>query len=172
MPEQHRVRVFDARKRCPILPIVEGEGTAWAVVWPGTGARSRSLHRISLSRHARTVELSHPMEAVYYVIEGTALAVDPKDNSRQELVEGSMVHIGSGTSYVFMEAVYYVIEGTAVAVDPKDNSRQELVEGSMVHIGSGTSYESFHRRRRRGRDRGRALMTPPDPEMYKHLEGQ
>ena len=128
MPEQHRVRVFDARKRCPILPIVEGEGTAWAVVWPGTGAKSRSLHRISLSRRARTVELSHPMEAVYYVIEGTAVAVDPKDNSRQELVEGSMVHIGSGTSYVFIAG-----------------------DGGVEIVGG---------------------PCPPDPEMYKHLEGQ
>ncbi len=102
MPEQHPVRVFDARKRCPILPIVEGEGTAWAVVWPGVGAQSRSLHRISLACRARTVELRHPMEAVYYVIDGTAVVVDPSNDSHQELVRGSMVHVDSGTSYVFI----------------------------------------------------------------------
>jgi mannose-6-phosphate isomerase-like protein (cupin superfamily) len=42
------------------------------------------------------------MEAVYYVIDGTAVVVDPRNESRQELVPGSMVHVDSGTPYVFI----------------------------------------------------------------------
>ena len=102
MSEASKIQLFDTDKRSPTLPIVEGEGTAWAVVWPGLGAESRSLHRISLSRCARTVELCHRMEAVYYVIDGTAVVVDPRNESRQELVPGSMVHVDSGTPYVFI----------------------------------------------------------------------
>jgi mannose-6-phosphate isomerase-like protein (cupin superfamily) len=93
-------RVLDAAGG-PLLAIVEGGGIARAVVWPGIGARHRSLHRISLAVGARTVVLDHPMEAVYYVIEGSAAVVDPRDGSRQELVEGSMVHVGPATPYRF-----------------------------------------------------------------------
>ena len=85
----HKVQLLNAAKGSAILPIVEGSGTAWAVVWPGVGAQSRSLHRISLACRARTVELRHPMEAVYYVIDGTAVVVDTSNDSHQELVKAS-----------------------------------------------------------------------------------
>ena len=83
----------------PSLPLVEGEGSARAVIWPGIGARLRSLHRISLGAGARTVELRHAGEAVYYVIAGEGRALDGGDGSAQELVRGSMVFVEPGTSY-------------------------------------------------------------------------
>jgi quercetin dioxygenase-like cupin family protein len=108
MKELREVRVLDAAGG-PVLPIVEGEGTARAIVWPGIGARHRSLQRITLAPGARTTELRHPMEAVYYVVEGSAAAVDLADGSRQELVEGAMVHVDPGTPYRF-EAVEGTVE--------------------------------------------------------------
>jgi quercetin dioxygenase-like cupin family protein len=68
------VRIIDARdvSAHPVLPIVEDEqGEARAIVWPGIGANDRSLHQIRLAPGARTVELAHPSEAVYYVVEGS-----------------------------------------------------------------------------------------------------
>lgn len=100
MSEAGEVMVVDAGGG-PLLPIVEGEGTARAVIWPGMGSRHRSLHRITLRGGARTVELQHPMEAVYYVLAGSAAVIDPSDGSRQELVEGSIVHVEPDTPYRF-----------------------------------------------------------------------
>jgi mannose-6-phosphate isomerase-like protein (cupin superfamily) len=83
----------------PALEIVAGEGSAHAVVWPGMGARLRSMNLISLGREARTIEMTHPGDAVYYVIAGGGAAVDRTVGERSALVEGSMVHVDAGTSY-------------------------------------------------------------------------
>jgi quercetin dioxygenase-like cupin family protein len=101
MTSPQQVRVLKDDENCPDLPIVEANGSAWAVVWPGVGAELRSIHHISLQSVGRTIELSHPMEAVYYVMSGTATAIDPDAGSRHPLVEGSMAHIEPGTRYVF-----------------------------------------------------------------------
>jgi mannose-6-phosphate isomerase-like protein (cupin superfamily) len=86
--------------RGPALPLVDGDGSAHAVVWPGMGAQLRSIHRIELGSGARTIEMRHPFEAVYYVIEGAGEAVDLDGDERQQLRPGSMVHVDSGTKYV------------------------------------------------------------------------
>jgi mannose-6-phosphate isomerase-like protein (cupin superfamily) len=83
----------------PPLDIVTGEGSARAVIWPEMGATLRSMHRISLGRDARTIEMQHPSDAVYYVISGGGAAADRTTGERQALVEGSMVHVDSGTRY-------------------------------------------------------------------------
>jgi mannose-6-phosphate isomerase-like protein (cupin superfamily) len=83
----------------PELAIVAGEGTARAVIWPGMGAELRSMHRISLSRDSRTIEMTHPSDAVYYVIAGGGEAVDREADERSALVVGSMVHVDGGTPY-------------------------------------------------------------------------
>jgi quercetin dioxygenase-like cupin family protein len=84
----------------PSLAIVEGDGSAHAVIWPGMGANLRSIHRIELAPGARTIELRHPSEAVYYVIEGSGDALDADAGERQPLRPGAMVHIDPGTTYV------------------------------------------------------------------------
>ena len=99
--ELDRVTIFRDDGRCPDLPIVERGGSARAVIWPGIGAALRSMHRISLEPHGRTVELEHPSEAVYYMIEGTGAAADVSGGVRHDLVKGSMAHIDPGTRYVF-----------------------------------------------------------------------
>ncbi len=95
-----RVCVFGLEPNSPGLPIVEGTGSAHAIVWPGVGAEIRSIHRISLGARARTTELHHPMEAVYYIIEGSGHVSDTDAASAGALIEGSMIFVEPDTSYV------------------------------------------------------------------------
>jgi quercetin dioxygenase-like cupin family protein len=83
----------------PDVLVLDGAGSAHAVVWPGMGAELRSMHRISMPAGARTLALRHPGEAVYYVIEGGGEAVDRDAGTRESLIEGSMIHIDGGTAY-------------------------------------------------------------------------
>ncbi len=84
----------------PELPIVDGDGEAHAVVWPGTGARARSLHRVRLRPGARTIPLLHPSEAVYYVMDGAGTVSDRSTGEAQPLRTGSMFHVDPQTTYV------------------------------------------------------------------------
>jgi quercetin dioxygenase-like cupin family protein len=95
-----RVVVLDADEKCPRLPLVSGEGEAFAVVWPGVGANMRSMHRIRLRAGSATVRMRHPMEAVYYVIAGEGAVRDADNGTSDPVVEGSMIHIEPGTAYV------------------------------------------------------------------------
>lgn len=93
-----QVVVVDAEDG-PELPIVAGDGTARAVIWPGMGARLRSMHRISLGPGARTVQTTHSSDAVYYVIAGGGEACDRHAGDESAVVPGSMVHVDAGTAY-------------------------------------------------------------------------
>lgn len=93
------VQVLDAEGG-PTLPIIEGGGSARAVIWPGMGASLRSMHRISLGPGGATVELRHPSDSVYYVISGDGEVGEGVEAGAQPLGEGSMVHVDAGTSYV------------------------------------------------------------------------
>jgi quercetin dioxygenase-like cupin family protein len=95
-PEEIQVLSLD---QGPVLPIVDGAGSAHAVIWPGMGAELRSIHRIELAHGARTITLRHPAEAVYYVIEGSGHAFDLDAGQQQALRPGSMVHIEPETTY-------------------------------------------------------------------------
>jgi mannose-6-phosphate isomerase-like protein (cupin superfamily) len=85
----------------PELALVEGDGHARAVIWPGMGARLRSIHRIELGAGARTIAMRHPSEAVYYVIDGIGEVLDIGDGAAQPLTPGSMAHIDAQTTYRF-----------------------------------------------------------------------
>jgi quercetin dioxygenase-like cupin family protein len=98
--ENGTVRVIDADDNCPVLPLVDGEGIARAVIWPGIGASLRSMHLVELSPDAKTVPMRHPMEAVYYVIEGRAVALDLDDDSANNVGAGSMIFVEPNTEYV------------------------------------------------------------------------
>ncbi len=102
MDRIREVRVLDSGPSCPELPLVEGGGVARAVVRPEVGAEKRSMNLIRLKAAARTMTLSHPMEAVYYVMSGAGSVVDPADLAAQPLVVGSMVHIEPDTRYAFI----------------------------------------------------------------------
>lgn len=93
------VSVIDVEGDHPSLPIVHGDGIARALVWPGMGARSRSMHWITLQPSARTIPLVHPMEAVYYVMSGNASLFDRDAGTTHEAVMGSMILIEPRTTY-------------------------------------------------------------------------
>lgn len=98
-----RVIVIDSADgdACPAVPLVEPgeEGEARAVVWPGMGARDRSMHRVRLGAGARTIRLEHPGEAVWYVVEGDGQVTGPDGEEAQPLDVGAMVHAEAGDAY-------------------------------------------------------------------------
>jgi quercetin dioxygenase-like cupin family protein len=98
--ENEAVQIVDADDTCPELPLVDGGGVARAVIWPGIGASLRSMHLVELEPGARTVPQRHPMEAVYYVIEGRAVAWDLADGASHRVGVGSMIFIEPETEYV------------------------------------------------------------------------
>lgn len=85
----------------PRLEIVEGGGSAEAVVWPGMGAELRSMHLIRLPPGGRTVDLEHPSEAAYYVIAGGGGVADLRQDVVFRIEPGSMVHADPGDRYGF-----------------------------------------------------------------------
>lgn len=93
------VRVVDSAVDCPPLPLVQGQGQARAVIWPGSGAAHRSFHLIELGAGARSVDLSHPADCVYYVIAGAGQVVDLASADAQPLAEGNMIHIDASDRY-------------------------------------------------------------------------
>ena len=95
-----RVCVFGLEETSPQLPIVDGKGVAHAIVWPGVGAEIRSINRISLGAGAQTKQMNHPMEAVYYIIEGSGSVSDPSVATDEDLIEGSMIFVEPNTPYV------------------------------------------------------------------------
>lgn len=99
MTELAPVMVLDASDG-PELEIIVGEGVAQAAVWPGNGARLRSMHRLSLGAGARTVELAHPGDAVYAVLGGEGRVTEPPRGEPAPLRPGSMFHVDGGTPYV------------------------------------------------------------------------
>jgi mannose-6-phosphate isomerase-like protein (cupin superfamily) len=93
------VQIIRDDSTTPTLPIIEREGVARALVWPGTGAHMRSMHRISLESGGRTVSLRHPMEAVYYVISGEVDIEDLDTGTRHRVGPGGMFLVDPGTGY-------------------------------------------------------------------------
>jgi hypothetical protein len=100
MPETAKVLRSD--ESCPLLSLVDGEGDARAVAWPGVGSKLRSMARIRLAATSRTKALKHPMEAVYYVIGGEGQVIDADTACGQPLIPGSMAHIEPDTRYAFV----------------------------------------------------------------------
>jgi quercetin dioxygenase-like cupin family protein len=129
----------------PELPVVESGGSARALVWPGVGARLRSMHLITLEPGGRTRPQRHDAEAVYYVIEGDGRVL----GAAQPLEEGSMIHIAPGSEYV-LEAGgdgMQVIGGPS----PPDASLYENgghgSHGDSASEPGGTGIRTFHRDR-------------------------
>jgi mannose-6-phosphate isomerase-like protein (cupin superfamily) len=98
-PPFSQVRVIDSAAGCPEIPIVEGEGNAKVVLSPHNGATFRSFQLVSLQQNARTIDLSHASDCVYYVIAGEGAIVDAAGGLRYEVGEGHMVHIDAGDRY-------------------------------------------------------------------------
>jgi len=127
-PSKDRVVVVKASDSGPDLPILESGGTARALVWPGMGARERTMHLLTLAPSDRTIPLSHVSECVYHVSEGGGVMEDLGSDDRHEVVTGSMLFIEPNTEYRF-------IAGPSGAVllggpCPPDNEMYEELKGN------------------------------------------
>lgn len=85
------------------IPIVEGDGNAKVVIWPGMGAQYRTFQVVTLGANSKTVQLCHPAsDAAYYVLKGQGRIVDLGTGETNDLSEGGMVHIDANDRYQFV----------------------------------------------------------------------
>jgi len=102
------------------VAMLSGEGEAVALVWPGMGARHRSMHRIRLPAGATSLVMRHDSDSVYFVVEGKADFVDLTLGESVSCDEGSAVHIDSGTEYqIRAETEPALLVGGACPPDPR-----------------------------------------------------
>lgn len=80
------------------LDLVEGEGESYVVVGLHSGAEYRTIAVVRLADGAATATMTHPDEAVWYVVRGGGTA-RPEEGEDLELDEGSMVHVEPGAAY-------------------------------------------------------------------------
>ncbi len=95
------LQVIDSSHGCPEIPIVEGDGNAKVVVWPGSGARYRTFQIVTLGGGSGTIPLRHAADAAYYVMGGSGTIADLGTGSTLDLAEGAMVHIDASDRYQF-----------------------------------------------------------------------
>ena len=112
------VRVIDTSSGGANLPIIEKNGEARAVLWPGNGARFRSFQLISLFEGGSTEALSHASDCVYYVISGKGQVVDLGSGDVSDLAEGTMIHIDAGDAYRLRSATGVKLLGGPCPPDP------------------------------------------------------
>ncbi len=102
-----KVQVLRADRDSVTLPLTEGGGEARAVVWPGVGARHRSMHYIVLPAGSRTVPHRHrASEAVYYVIRGEGAVEDLDSGSSHPVHAGSVALITPANAYRIVAAAH------------------------------------------------------------------
>jgi hypothetical protein len=92
------VQVFDTAGELPQISILNGDGNAKVVMWPGNGARFRSFNLISMMENATTIPLTHKSDCVYYTINGAGEIIDLATGETFSLAEGTMLHIDAGAS--------------------------------------------------------------------------
>lgn len=101
------------------LTLVEGDGEAVALLWPGVGSTQRALHRLSLAPGSRTIVQLHPQsEAVYFVVSGSGTVVDEDEGSSDELVARKVVFVTPGTRYRFVARTDLVLVGGPCPAEP------------------------------------------------------
>lgn len=105
------------------LPITVGGGRARAVVGPHVGARERSLIYLDLPRAARSIDLRHPNEAVFYVVKGRGEVANPRTRQMYPVREGQMIYVKPGQEYALVGPA--VFAGGPCPPDPAllDNTR-------------------------------------------------
>jgi quercetin dioxygenase-like cupin family protein len=70
-----------------------------AVVWPGMGARHRSMHYMRLEPGETSRTWRHPGEAVYYVVLGSGWFEDRTTGQCHDIRAGLIVHVDADTPY-------------------------------------------------------------------------
>ena len=114
------------------LDLVQGTGHFREIVGPTLGARERSLHHIDLGPDSTTAYLSHPDDAVYYVVSG--IAQIQAAGTDENLVAGSMVHILASTAYRLASIAGAVVLGGPSPVDPGLYDRRSVVPPPVADV--------------------------------------
>lgn len=94
-----QVQVIDSGVNHKKLALIKGNGTAFAVLWPGNGARFRTMQILQMEAGDETIDLRHPHDCVYYVSNGAGQVRDLSSGAAQDLIEGSIVHIDARDGY-------------------------------------------------------------------------
>ena len=109
------IRVLRVDRDYVALP---GPGEVRAIVWPGMGARHRTMHYVRLAPGEASPEWRHPGEAVYYVLSGSGWFEDRTAGTRHEVIAGLIVHVASGTAYVMTARESLACVGGPCPPDP------------------------------------------------------
>jgi quercetin dioxygenase-like cupin family protein len=123
------------------LDIVSGGGWYREIVGPGCGATERGMYEVVLHAGGAVAPLTHPGDAVYYVVSGTATVTDGAGRTTHELVPGAMLHVAGGTTYRLSSADGARLLGGPSPVDPG------LADGRSVGARPGTRgrLDVYHR---------------------------
>jgi quercetin dioxygenase-like cupin family protein len=95
-----------------------GRGAVRAIVWPGMGARHRSMHYVCLPAGGASDEWRHRGEAVYYVLSGSGWFEDRATGARHEVRAGLIAHVEAGTPYAMRAREPLVCVGGPCPPDP------------------------------------------------------
>lgn len=95
-----------------------GRGEVRAVVWPGMGARHRTMHYVRLASGTTSDEWRHPGEAVYYVLSGSGWFEDRTAGARHAIHAGLIVHVDAATVYVISAGEPLTCVGGPCPPDP------------------------------------------------------
>jgi quercetin dioxygenase-like cupin family protein len=98
------------------LDIVECDGLAVALAWPGTGSLFRGMHRIDLAPGGRTKRLRHPGEAAYTVSSGAMEVEGLSGEARAEAP--AVLFVPAATEYAFASTNGATIFGGPCPPDP------------------------------------------------------
>ena len=99
------------------LDIVECDGEAVALAWPGTGSFFRGMHRIDLAAGGRTKPLCHPGEAAYVVASGT-VDVQGHDPAAGRVEAPAVLFVPAETDYVLASTDGAAVFGGPCPPDP------------------------------------------------------
>ncbi|HKP18533.1 MAG TPA: cupin domain-containing protein [Gaiellaceae bacterium] len=100
------------------LDIVERNGDAVALAWPGTGSLFRAMHRIDLARDGCTRTLCHPGEAAYVVATGAAAIHGPDGEVTTTVEAPAVLYVPAQTPYVLASGDGATIFGGPCPPDP------------------------------------------------------
>lgn len=113
------VQVIDSQAMRRPLALIDGEGSAYAVLHPDNGGKFRTVNLIDVEAGSATIELRHSAECVYYIARGNGVIRDAALGTCQDLIPGSMIHIGPGDAYRLeagQDGLYAI--GGCVPADP------------------------------------------------------
>jgi quercetin dioxygenase-like cupin family protein len=122
----NQVMVVPAGVYAAEFDIVSEGGTYREMVGSACGATERSLYEVVLPPSGRVQPLTHPGDAVYYVVSGTATVTGFNADESSELTPGAMVHVAGGSTYQLSSTDGARLVGGPSPVDPG------LADGSSI----------------------------------------